>query len=859
MARTVVRNTSYLSRTTSVPLTGVPLTLVCWGKTTDTTNSQNVLSLCQTTNATNGAFVLNFGGATAGDPIRAYAGSGGVYEVAVSGSGYSSGVWTHAAAVFASTTSRTAYINGVAGTANTVSKTPASISRIDIGQLHTTVQNFGGDIADAAIYNVALDAAEIAALAAGVSPINVRPDALVAYWPLKYEDGDVDHWGQYDLTATGSPTYNPHPPIIYPRGLHVFVPRALRTATPGVATLTTTAFAPTVSTPRLSTPTTQSLTLTTFAPTVTAPRTVVPTTSTLVLTSFTPTVQTPYVASPGTASLSLASFSPTVGLPQLTTPATVGLSLTTFAPTVTATAAIVVTPTTLGLSLTTFAPTVATPQLVVPGVTSLSLTTFSPAISTPQTVTPATTALTLTTFTPTVTATAGIVATPSTASLSLTAFAPTAETPQLVIPGVTALSLTTFLPVIATPQAVTPTTATLSLTTFEAVIAVPQTVTPTTLGLLLTTFSPTVTAASEAVATPETAALTLTTFAPAVSTSQTIIPSTCELLLSSTAPTVVISQVATPATTTLTLSSFAPEIRTPVTVTPGTSALLIVTFDPECVSVPRALSFGEVIGAPGYVVVKGYTGFKGVTSIREPFALFELDGSGVDAMGNATDAIIEDVGSGILGSGAVRTNYANEFGYFMAATSGASFGLWYNVQPGEITGGNLLLYIVISSNLDQFIEFDISSDGSNLYASVVGSSGNSRTLTGVSNGWNYFGFTRTGNTTRIVCNGDFAGTSFTAVPENFANNTLVIPVFAAGSHDQVVFAQVAYTAEEWAYIYNSGVGRLYADWNAPTAALIEPLPQISGTMNYYPTIKGLTTFDSVSGNPNTYPIVTSKG
>jgi hypothetical protein len=223
MARAVVRNTSYLTRDASVPLTGVPLTLACWGRTTDMANSQSVFSLSQTTNPTNGSHYLNFGGATVGDPIRAITGSGGVYAVATAGT-YSSGVWTHAAGVFPTNNSRTAYCNGVAGTAETTAKTPTGIDRVDIGRLITTANNFGGDIAEACIYNVALTAAEIAALAAGISPLSVRPDALVAYWPLLDNDGDVDWWGQYDVTPVSSPTYADHPPIIYPSGPQIFVP-----------------------------------------------------------------------------------------------------------------------------------------------------------------------------------------------------------------------------------------------------------------------------------------------------------------------------------------------------------------------------------------------------------------------------------------------------------------------------------------------------------------------------------------------------------------------------------------------------------------------------------------------------------
>ena len=41
-----------------------------------------------------------------------------------------------------------------------------------------------GDLAEAAVWNVALTDAEVAALARGIHPFLIRPDALVAYWPI---------------------------------------------------------------------------------------------------------------------------------------------------------------------------------------------------------------------------------------------------------------------------------------------------------------------------------------------------------------------------------------------------------------------------------------------------------------------------------------------------------------------------------------------------------------------------------------------------------------------------------------------------------------------------------------------------
>jgi hypothetical protein len=47
-----------------------------------------------------------------------------------------------------------------------------------------TGQALQGNMADTALWNVVLSATEIAALAKGIRPPQVRPAALIGYWPL---------------------------------------------------------------------------------------------------------------------------------------------------------------------------------------------------------------------------------------------------------------------------------------------------------------------------------------------------------------------------------------------------------------------------------------------------------------------------------------------------------------------------------------------------------------------------------------------------------------------------------------------------------------------------------------------------
>ena len=126
-------------------------------------------------------------------------------------------VWSHGAAVFASGSSRRAYLNGVQGNEATVSLSPNARDAFGIA-CTTRASSVGAgiyaDIAEAAVWDVALTHAEIQRLALGFSPLLVRPDALCIYVPL-VRDEDRDIVGGLELTPTNSPTVVEHPRVIY--------------------------------------------------------------------------------------------------------------------------------------------------------------------------------------------------------------------------------------------------------------------------------------------------------------------------------------------------------------------------------------------------------------------------------------------------------------------------------------------------------------------------------------------------------------------------------------------------------------------------------------------------------------------
>jgi hypothetical protein len=161
----------------AAPLVTHPITMAFWGNMDTATTGDYVISL-RSSNNTN-AFSIRFDDRRVDAEIRA----GGSNSRATSPTRFTLGTWIHGAAVFASTTLRTAYLDGGNPGTNTTSRNPSSITEGYIGSIGTA--NYAdGRIAEVGIWNAALTAEEIATLAKGFSPIMIRPYDLVFYAPL---------------------------------------------------------------------------------------------------------------------------------------------------------------------------------------------------------------------------------------------------------------------------------------------------------------------------------------------------------------------------------------------------------------------------------------------------------------------------------------------------------------------------------------------------------------------------------------------------------------------------------------------------------------------------------------------------
>jgi hypothetical protein len=202
----------------STPIDGEPLTISAWINSDDLTSADDqAIVFIGDKDVSNGHFMLRFDPTDPSEPLIVRKRSGAADGTAQAGT-LVADTWYHCAGVFASTTSRTAYVDGIFAIEDTTSVGNNTEDRISIGRAgdSTPGDYFSGRIAEVAIWNAALTAAEVAALAAGAGPLMVRPQSLVFYLPL-VRDNDVDLVGGLSMTAFNTPTIGDHPPkMFYP-------------------------------------------------------------------------------------------------------------------------------------------------------------------------------------------------------------------------------------------------------------------------------------------------------------------------------------------------------------------------------------------------------------------------------------------------------------------------------------------------------------------------------------------------------------------------------------------------------------------------------------------------------------------
>lgn len=168
---------------TSLQVTALPISVAFWANVDSVADYGSFAQFGLSVSADTYHRVLHENAA----PFRVYAQSGNATSgFAVSTTSQATGSWCHVAAVFASDTSRSIYLNGGGKATNTTSVlgfTPTRMTFMEYRNF-STLYPLNGKIQEIGIWNVALTDAEVYALSRAISPLSVRPDALGEYWPM---------------------------------------------------------------------------------------------------------------------------------------------------------------------------------------------------------------------------------------------------------------------------------------------------------------------------------------------------------------------------------------------------------------------------------------------------------------------------------------------------------------------------------------------------------------------------------------------------------------------------------------------------------------------------------------------------
>jgi hypothetical protein len=218
MAYDFVAASSQYLETTSTPVNSTPLTFFYRFRTVNTTDNQVTVVLQNTNGDSRIACAYN----PTTSPVRAVQGatfnnSGTVGTTIVNEQTISGSVWYSGGITWSSLTAGVAYLDG--SSANS-SITGSAVTLTSIDQILIATRKvsntpglfFDGNLADIALWNVALTAAEVASLAKGFKPTRIRPQSLVFYAPLIRNLQDTR--GGLALTNNNAATVADHPRVI---------------------------------------------------------------------------------------------------------------------------------------------------------------------------------------------------------------------------------------------------------------------------------------------------------------------------------------------------------------------------------------------------------------------------------------------------------------------------------------------------------------------------------------------------------------------------------------------------------------------------------------------------------------------
>lgn len=201
-----------------------PFTAVCWMRTS--TGYGSWWNLLNKADSSNYQTYLLYGGPS--EQVAVYAAHSSVDLSFQGNTALATDTWYHLAASWDGNTGTDAdlYVDGVeetyavsqqaSGTRTSDAAVPFQLGTDDDG-----AAQFQGDMAEVAIWNVVLTAAEVTTLAAGYSPLFIRPHALVFYAPLWGSATNEPDLISGTVGTVTSLTKSVHPQMIYPAAPHI--------------------------------------------------------------------------------------------------------------------------------------------------------------------------------------------------------------------------------------------------------------------------------------------------------------------------------------------------------------------------------------------------------------------------------------------------------------------------------------------------------------------------------------------------------------------------------------------------------------------------------------------------------------
>lgn len=175
----------------SAPVSAEALTLHAWVNPTALAGAQCVASIGNSAGSAQWQIRFN------GDKGEAVSGtSGGTAAAATMAAPVVNGAWTTITGVFASPTSRSILVgNNIANkVTNTTSISVSGVNGLTIGTRYVSATRgafFNGGIAEIAAWNTALTDDEIVAVNSGLSPLLVKPQNLVCFFPMIANTNDM--------------------------------------------------------------------------------------------------------------------------------------------------------------------------------------------------------------------------------------------------------------------------------------------------------------------------------------------------------------------------------------------------------------------------------------------------------------------------------------------------------------------------------------------------------------------------------------------------------------------------------------------------------------------------------------------